>query len=90
LHLVSAELDDPAAAYREVRKEVEAFARGLSEKKEVVILSKTDLVSEEDREAKMKMLAKETGKEVLSVSIEDSVSLKSLADKLTSLLPKAR
>jgi GTP-binding protein len=90
LHLVSAELDDPAAAYREVRKEVEAFARGLSEKKEIIILSKTDLVSDEDREAKMKMLAKETGKEVLSVSIEDSVSLKSLADKLTSLLPKAR
>jgi GTP-binding protein len=90
LHLVSAELDDPAAAYREVRKEVEAFGRGLSEKKEIIILSKTDLVSDEDREAKMKMLAKETDKEVLSVSIENPVSLKSLADKLTSLLPKAR
>jgi GTP-binding protein len=88
LHLVSAEQADPAAAYREVRKEVEAFGHDLSAKQEIVILSKTDLISPEECEAMKKILVKESGREVLSVSVEDPASLKSFADKLTSILPK--
>ena len=88
LHLVSAEQDDPLAAYREVRKEIDAFGHGLKEKKEVVILSKIDLVEPAIWETKMKMLAKETDGEVLSVSIKDPKSLKSFADRLTKILPK--
>jgi GTP-binding protein len=89
LHLVSAEQDDPLAAYREVHKEIEAFGHGLGEKKEIVILSKIDLVSPDIWETKMKLLAKETGREVLSVSIHEPKSLKSFADKLTKILAKA-
>jgi GTP-binding protein len=89
LHLVSADQDDPLAAYGEVHKEIDAFGHGLTEKKEVVILSKIDLVSPTICETKMKLLAKETGREVLSVSIEDSASLKSFADTLTKILSRA-
>jgi GTP-binding protein len=89
LHLVSAEQDDPLAAYREVHKEIEAFGHGLSEKKEIVILSKIDLVEPDICETKMKLLAKETGGEVLSVSITDPKSLKSFAGKLTKILAKS-
>lgn len=89
LHLVSADQDDPLAAYREVHREVGAFGHGLSDKEEIVILSKTDLVTPQVSKTKMKLLAKETGREVLPVSIEDPKSLKSFSDKLTKILSKA-
>ena len=88
LHLVSASHDDPLAAYREVRTEVEAFGHDLKDKQEVLILSKIDLVSPKECETKVKLLAKETGREVLTVSIEDEKSLKAFADKLTKILAK--
>lgn len=85
LHLVSADQDDPLAAYREVRKEIELFGHGLSEKREIVILSKIDLISPEEREIKIQLLARETGREVLPVSVEDPKMLKIFADRLTKL-----
>ena len=88
LHLVSGDQDDPLAAYKEVYKEVEAFGHGLKEKKEIVILSKIDLVSPAICETKAKLLARETGREVLPVSIEDPASLKSFIDRLTKILSK--
>ncbi|NNM84041.1 GTPase ObgE [Candidatus Parcubacteria bacterium] len=88
LHLVSADQDDPLAAYREVSKELDAFGQGLNEKNEIVVLSKIDLVSPEMCETKMKLLARETGREVLAVSIENPQSLKAFADRLTKILPK--
>jgi len=88
LHLVSATQDDPLAAYREVRSEIEAFGHGLAEKKELVILSKIDLISSEDRVTKMEILAKGTGREVLAVSIEDPSSVKGFGDRLTALFNK--
>ena len=85
LHLVSASTEDPLAAYREVRKEVESFGHGLAEKREIVILSKIDLISPEDCVTKMKELEEGTGREVLSVSIADDAALKTLSDRLTTI-----
>ncbi len=85
LHLVSADQDDPLAAYREVYKEIDQFGHGLTEKREIIILSKIDLVSAEECETKMKLLAKETGREVLSVSVEDPKVLKEFSDKLSKI-----
>lgn len=86
LHLVSADQDDPIAAYREVRKEIESFGYDLAHKNEIVILSKTDLVLPEEGASKLKLLAKETGREVFSVTIADDESVKSCADRLTQIL----
>lgn len=86
LHLVSATQEDPLAAYREVRIELEQFGQGLAQKPEVVILSKIDEVDPEERETKIKTLAKETGREVLAVSILDPESIKALGDRLSILL----
>jgi len=88
LHLVSASQDDPLAAYGEVHTETEAFGHGLGQKCEIVVLSKTDLISPAERDIKMQLLAGETGKEVLSVSIEDPESLKAFADQLSNILNK--
>ena len=85
LHLVSASQDDPLAAYREVRGEIESFAHGLADKKEIIVLSKTDLVSPEEAESKAKLLAEATGREVIAVSVIDDAALKRFSDRLTTL-----
>ncbi len=54
VHLVDAapiDGSDPVANYRLVRGELEAYSAELAEKPEVVVLSKGDLLSEEDRPA---------------------------------------
>jgi len=43
LHLVSLENEDIVAAYKAVRGELEKYGNGLAEKREVIILTKTDL-----------------------------------------------
>jgi GTP-binding protein len=86
LHLVSAEQDDPLASYREVRKEIESFGHDLDKKREVVILSKIDLITPSDCETILNLLAKKTGREVLSISLEDPKSIKSFADRLSEIL----
>ena len=85
MHLVSANQEDVVASYREVRTEIKSFGHGLGEKREIVVLSKTDLIPPEECEAKMKMLAKETGKEVMTVSIADDEALKKFSDRLTKI-----
>ena len=86
LHLVSAEQDDPISAYREVRGEIEAFGHGLGEKREVVILSKIDLMEPGDRETLRTKISHAIGKEVLEVSVEDPAALKRFSDQLAKLL----
>jgi GTP-binding protein len=89
LHLVSADTEDPVAAYREVRNELVAFGHGLEDKQEIVVLSKTDLVSSEDAKKRMELLQRETGKEVWTVSIVDDTALKAFTDQLSRLFAKA-
>jgi GTP-binding protein len=86
VHLVSAEQDDLALAYTNIRKELEAFGSGLSEKQELVVLSKSDLLTPEEEGKAIKTLEEVSGKGVVSVSILDDASLKKLSDRLAKLL----
>lgn len=88
LHLVSADQDDPLAAYREVRNEIESFGHGLEKKSEIIVLSKTDLITSAECEMRTQLLVREIGKKVLAVSVEDPESLKQFGDKLAKLLKK--
>lgn len=88
VHLVSAEQEDLAKAYADIRTELTAFGSGLSEKQEMVILSKTDLLTPEEQGRAIETLKKASGKEVMGVSILDDESLKSLSDYLTKILKK--
>ncbi|MBU6214850.1 GTPase ObgE [Patescibacteria group bacterium] len=88
LHLVSAEQEDSIMAYKKVRREVELFGHGLAEKREILILSKADLITPDEALIKAEALAKGTGKEVLIVSVVDPSSIRLFADTLTKLLDK--
>jgi GTP-binding protein len=57
-HLISAESEDPVADYRVIRKELEVYNSELMEKKEYVFLTKSDMVSPEELEKKLKALKK--------------------------------
>jgi GTP-binding protein len=88
LHLVSADQDNPIEAYKEVRKEIESFNQSLRDKREVIVLSRADLVSPESYRETAKLLAKETGREVVIVSVENPEMLKGFSDWLTDTLRK--
>jgi GTP-binding protein len=63
LHLVDGTGDDPGAAYKTVRGELEAYGHGLIEKPEVVALSKADSLTPEaikSQSAKLKKACKKT------------------------------
>jgi len=63
LHLVDGTVEDPAAAYKIVRGELESYGQGLAEKPEIVALSKADAMTPEQiktQVAKLKKAAKKT------------------------------
>lgn len=86
LHLVSADQEDLIAAYREVRAELEASGQGLPEKREIVVLSKADLLAPEDRDRAVRALGRAISREVLVASAEDPELLKDFSDTLSQML----
>ncbi|MDB5195551.1 MAG: GTPase Obg [Parcubacteria group bacterium] len=86
VHLVSADQDDLAGAYRAIRNELESFGRGLAEKPELVVLSKIDLLEPAALKAALATLKEVVGKEVQPLSILDPDLVKGLSDRLASEL----
>ncbi len=68
LHLVDATQEDVAEAYVTVRNELEAYGGWLSEKPEIVALSKIDALTPKKIEQQMKKLQKVTKKKPLALS----------------------
>src|ERR1035437_2930830 len=54
-HLVSLENENPMKAYKEIRKELGAYDKALLEKKEIIILTKTDVMDFNSSTAKKKL-----------------------------------
>ncbi len=82
VHLVSAEQEDLASAYRSIRNELATFGRGLEDKREIVVLSKTDLLDGEGVKNALATLGQVSGKEVIPLSILDAELVKSFSDRL--------
>jgi GTP-binding protein len=61
LHLVSAQEESPAKAYKTVRRELEAYGNGLAEKPEVVALSQVDTLGPDERKKKLASLKRAAG-----------------------------
>lgn len=68
LHLVDVTSADPAQDYRVVRRELAAYDAGLTEKPEIVALSKCDAVDEAEAARKQVLLAAECGQKPLLLS----------------------
>lgn len=85
LHCVSLEEEDPVAVYTTVRNELASYDESLAEKRELIILTKTDMVDAQTL-SNITTLFETMGKEVTSVSILDDASVKALLDRIVSIL----
>lgn len=81
LHCISCESEDPLGDYKIVRRELDSFNPNLKGKKEILLLTKSDLVYHEDLKDIKKKLIK-LGKPILAVSIYNLESLEDLQKKL--------
>ena len=80
-HLVSFENEDPINTYKIVRKELEQYDKTLLEKKEIIILTKTDTTSEEQIHNVLKQMTK-INPLVYTVSVYDDEAIKVVRDSL--------
>ena len=87
LHCVSCENPDPLRAYNTVRGEMGQYEQSLLSKPEIVLLTKTDVTDQKTLSKAVKSFQKD-GLEVLTVSILDDASIKSLSDNLVKILQK--
>lgn len=82
IHCVSVENEDPVTTYMIVRKELELYNKDITKKRELVLLTKVDMVSEEEANQKLQAL-QTVSREVLMVSAIDDKLLAKLGEYLT-------
>ncbi len=85
LHCISLENEDITDIYKTIRAELEKYDPDLAAKKEVVILTKTDIIDPKILKLKIKEI-KKLNKQVFSVTAYDNQSIKELKDELVKLM----
>ncbi|EEQ96767.1 GTPase ObgE [Brucella sp. ZJ1_1] len=90
LHLVSAQEEDVAKAYRVIRGELEAYEHGLADKPEIVALSQVDTLDAEARKAKVKALKKACGRDPLLLSAVSHEGLNDALRQLAAVIDQSR
>ncbi len=85
IHCIDAEEEKPEKIYETVRIEFGKYNPLLLEKPEIILITKKDLISEEMLGKRIKALSKK-GRKVLTSSIYDENSLKSLKNAIETVL----
>lgn len=85
VHLVSFEQEDPMDAYNTIREELTKYGKGLEEKPEIVLLTKTD-VTDEARVAETKKAFVALGMPVYAMTLFDDAQTKAFQDALVAYL----
>ncbi|MDI9355159.1 MAG: 50S ribosome-binding GTPase, partial [Cyanobium sp. MAG06] len=68
LHLISAEEEDFVKEYETIRNELANFDKTLSDKNEIIIISKTDMSDDKTIDNKIKLLKKKSKNLILKLS----------------------
>jgi GTP-binding protein len=90
LHLVDGTAEDVASAYRTVRGELDAYGNGLTEKPEIVALTKADALTPEAIKAQTAALKKAAGKVPLVVSSASRQGVPEVLRALYAVIDEAR
>ncbi|MEK7586112.1 MAG: GTPase ObgE [Patescibacteria group bacterium] len=95
-HLVSLENEKPMTVYKQIRKELGTYDKLLLEKDEVIVLTKTDMISDAKKIEKVKKEFSALGRSpagrekkpiaVLTLSLYDDASIKAFMKELAKLL----
>jgi GTP-binding protein len=89
LHLVDVSAEDPIDAWRVVRGELESYGAGLEDKPEIIALTKTDLLDEEQRADITAALARETDAPLFPISAPLGEGMEPLLDSILERLGDA-
>jgi GTP-binding protein len=89
LHLIDGSDDDPVAAWRIVRGELDSYGAGLDAKPEAIALTKADLLDDKQRGKIVKALEKETGARIFPISAPLEDGLEPLLDAIIQRLGAA-
>lgn len=87
VHLISFENENMVSTYKGIRKELETYGNGLSEKEEIILLTKTDVTDKKIIEKEVKKF-KKINPNVYTVSLYDDASVKEFIDTLVNILKK--
>ena len=90
IHLIDGTQDDPVAAYKTVRKELDAYGGGLIGKQEIIALNKTDAMTEAEAEERAAALEAELGQTVLRISGVSGGGVKALCGTAWKLVQEDR
>lgn len=90
LHLVSAQEEDVAKAYKTVKHELEAYGGGITDKPEIVALSQIDLLDEDELKKKTKALQKACGQTPLQLSAVANVGMTGTLRALRDIIVQAK
>jgi GTP-binding protein len=90
IHLIDGTQDDPVAAYKTVRKELDAYGGGLIGKQEIIALNKTDAMTEDEAEERAAALEAELGQTVLRISGVSGEGVKALCGTAWNLVQEER
>ncbi|MFA7216950.1 MAG: GTPase ObgE [Candidatus Paceibacterota bacterium] len=85
LHCISCENEDVFSVYKTIRDELGNYDKELLNKQEIILFTKTDLISKDVLDAHKKIFDK-THNKILSVSVLDDSSLKEFKDELVKIL----
>lgn len=81
LHCISAVSVDPVADFKVVNNELKEFSKEIAKKKQIILLTQSDLIEKTQLEKKIKGL-KKLKKDIIPVSIHDWDSLQDLINKI--------
>lgn len=84
-HCLSLESTRLITDYKTIRRELKAYSQELADKKEILVLTKTDMLTEKELKEIVKKLHK-LNPNILTVTILDDASVKNLKDNLIKIL----
>ena len=88
LHLIDANESNVIETWKIVRNEISAYSKNLNEKKEIIVLSKSDTIDDREMDKKVEILKKHTHKDVFKISSVTGNGINSILRILHDNIPK--
>ena len=88
IHLIDCLSDNPHHDWKTIRNEIKSYSGDLADKNEIIALSKTDTISEDEGDRKIKKLEEMTGKEVFALSSVTNIGLEEILNKVLNVIKK--
>ena len=82
MHLIDITDENIENAYQQVKKELGSYSKYILEKKEIIVLNKTDLLDEDEVKEVVKNFSKNKDSEVITLSTLNKVSISKVKAKL--------